>query len=154
MISFPLNVQLLPLEFKKKEAVSPPRSLFNSLVSLHVSPHLVIWKLCSVITWHGGGFTVHFALCSFPPFLSCLFLLGYLPLGFRLVLLGFSFLQASARFFSFCFVLVLRCLSALFTVSRVISLPEKKQPVLYRLEEHSLPHTHTRGPNTLQMCSH
>lgn len=60
----------------------PPLSLFNALVFPHASPHLLIWKLCSVITWDGGGFMMHFALCSFPPFPSCLVLLGYLLAGF------------------------------------------------------------------------
>lgn len=47
----------------------PPLSLFKSLVFPHVSPHLLILKLCSVITWDGGGFMVRLALCSFPSFL-------------------------------------------------------------------------------------
>lgn len=51
------------------EFFRPPLYLFNSLVFPHVSPHLVILELCSVITGDRGGFMVHFVLCSFPSFL-------------------------------------------------------------------------------------
>lgn len=82
-ISFQRKLRVtFPLEIKKKSEEHLTTSylsvsssfllsrLFNSLVFPHVPPHLLILKLCSVITWDSGGFIARSALCSFPSFLS------------------------------------------------------------------------------------